>query len=87
MKKYIFTSLLIFTCLFTGKAQGTSTDPTQNKEKNHRVHNYHGKGDRHHKRNKLFHGHQHQGKDHARADTHSHHGKGRQGDKGLKDNK
>ena len=86
MKKTIIT-LLIVTCVFAGNAQTPTSDSTQHKEKNHRGHYSHAKGDRHHKRNKLFHGHQHQGKDHARADTHSHHGKGRQGDKGLKDNK
>ena len=75
MKKFIVTSLLIVTCLFAGKAQATSTDSPQNKDKTHRGHNYRGKGDRHHKGSRLFHRHHHHGKDHARTSDHSHQGR------------
>jgi hypothetical protein len=85
MKKFIITFLLLATFFFTGNAQASSSD-SNHKRKNHRGHNSHGKGDRHHAGIRLFHGHHH-GKDHTRSDAHSHHGKGRQGDKGSKDNK
>ena len=74
MKKIIIT-LLIVSCVFAGNAQTQSSDSVQHKEKSHRRHHSHNKGDRHHKENRLFHGHHHQGKDHARADTRPHHGR------------
>ena len=87
MKKFIVTSLLIVTCLFAGKAQATSTDSPQNKDKNHRGHNYQGKGGRHHKGINLFHRHHPHGKDNARSNGHSHHGKKGQGERKSTENK
>ena len=86
MKKLIITLTLLVAFFFAGNSQSPS-DSTQIKGKNHRGHNSHGKGDRHHKGIRLFHCHPHHGKDHAQAGTRSHHGRKGQGDKKTNGNK
>jgi hypothetical protein len=86
MKKITITLTLLFAFFFAGNAQ-TPSDSKKNKGQNHRGHNLHGKGDQHQRGIRLFHGHYHHGKGHARQGVQSNHGKGRQGDNESKDNK
>lgn len=67
MKKFIITLSLLVTFLLTGNAQAPSSFDS------------HGKGDRHRKGIRLFHGHHH--KDNTQSGGHSHHGRKNHGKK------
>ena len=74
MKRFIVTLSLLVIFLLTGNAQASSSD-SNHKGKNHRGHNSHGKGNQHRKGIRLFHGHHHHKKDHAKSGDYSHHGR------------